>query len=189
MDNRKYFRLKDHVGLRVQFLNQIPKTDPYSEEFHIPESLSILNQIHSLDADLLEIQRSIPSQHQAIAACIASLNKKVDLVTQLNPNPIEGLKKAKVSLSEVGLAFSCATDIPVRQWCHLLIKLLPSNTHLACFAEVMHSSSEPLQKGQTDVQYKIGLEFKKLSTQSQKLIAKHIRQKQSIQLRAEKTPS
>lgn len=178
-NRREYFRVDDQVLLKIKLLgNHDNFSTPPADYFEESTSITLVEQLRIIDNEHNKLLRPIAEINRDLELYLKSINKKIDLIA----NSILDLHQPAVhqayidvSISEGGLAFNVTQHYATNSICALLICLQPENTCFAAYAEVLECAALP------GGDHRVALQFIKLNTADQQLLARHILQVQIAQ--------
>ncbi|MGM0953267.1 MAG: PilZ domain-containing protein [Pseudomonadota bacterium] len=110
-DRREFYRIDDHIGLEIRWLetDQATDTDPFIDS---PRE-SLKAEFRRLDQDVKSHLATLAERDRSLAGLIKSLNSKLDTLARIiafEQNPLQPEDWQDVTLSEGGLSFSSAPD-------------------------------------------------------------------------------
>lgn len=180
-DKRDYYRLPDSILVDYQFVSERETETTQAADFFTSDgTFHLLRDLYELQLESKELLRSIQQEQRALGRFLSNLDTRVELiaraVTQSSQEDPEAYD-SEVEISEGGVSFLAREHMTQGQ--HLALRLVfqPSYLGLACFGEVRHCQP-------SGHDYRIGVEFKHIDLQTQRIISRHIVSKQSEQRRA-----
>ncbi|MDX1696328.1 MAG: PilZ domain-containing protein, partial [Ketobacteraceae bacterium] len=155
--------------------------DPYGTQYNLPRQAILLSQLQAIDNESQTLLTQISDSNRAIGGYLRALDEKIDCIARhmISDYDDKTLYKERVDLSEGGLAFVSDTPYDTDSYIHLTMMLFPSYTTVASIGQVR--SCDEMDDNLR--QYRIGTEFIVLLEQDRKRLSKHIRRKQSLELR------
>jgi len=179
-DKRDYFRLSDACKVSYLVVSRSDTQSKLADRFFDPDpNFEILREIHDLTMDSKEILRGISDKNRQIGNYLHNLNKRVELLALgLNSTSDTRHDDADTQISEGGISF--ISPRMIKGGDHIALKLIfhPSLLGISCFALVKHC-----RLIEDSNEYRIGAEFLNLEPGSQRLLGRHIIQKQSEERR------
>lgn len=183
INRRDFFRLEDRIHL---IKNPIEKhlicEDPYSEKFGIPKEALLFSQLRALESDAQSLLPLINESNNAVATYLKTIDQKIDCITRYLIADSKGdniSKKENVSLSEGGISFIHHIPLELDSYIHLTMVLFPSYSSISTIGQVKGNS---MLDDRPKI-YRIGVEFNVLLENDRKQLSRHIRRKQSLELR------
>jgi len=179
-DNRNYFRLTDVCEISYLVVSKSDAHHKSADQFFDPDpNFEILREIHDLTTDSKEILKSITNKDRQVGSYLHNLNRRVELLARgLNATNNTSIDKADTQISEGGISFTSHTMIKGGDNIALKLIFHPSLLGISCFALVKHCRLIA-----DSHEYRIGAEFLNLEQSSQRLLGRHIIQKQSEERR------
>ncbi|MEX6503201.1 PilZ domain-containing protein [Pseudomonas zhanjiangensis] len=177
-DRREYYRIVDTIAL--DFTPLAGAEAQASDQLHDSSPLfNLLSDLHLMDFESQHLLRHISERDRTLANYLKVMNKRIDLLGQAVAQSLlrDIGTPRKVSLSEGGVSFSNAQEIPLGT--HLAIKmvLMPQALGLLLRAKVVHCQA------QAGPCFEIGTEFEALTDAQRQLLARHILQRQALERR------
>lgn len=182
IDRRAFFRLNDEIHLvRHPIEKHMLSEDPYGSQYNLPRQAILLSQLQAIDNESLPLLSQISESNRALGAFLRTVEEKIDCLARhvVADYDDKALYRENVDISEGGISYFSDTPIELDSFLHLTMMLFPSYTTVASIAQVK-SCEETEDVGK---RYRVGAEFSVLLEQDRKRLAKHIRRKQSIELR------
>lgn len=182
IDRRDFFRLNDEIHLvRHPIEKHMLSEDPYGTQYNLPRQAILLSRLQAIDNESQPLLSQISESNRAIGTYLRALEEKIDCLARhvVADYDEKALYRENVDISEGGISFISDTPIEADSFLHLTMMLFPSYTTVATIAQVKScGETEDVHK-----RYRIGAEFIVLLEQDRKRLTKHIRRKQSIELR------
>ena len=181
MDRRDFYRIEDRVHLiKTPIEKHLLSDDPYDEAYHIPRQALLVSQLQSIESESRELLRQVSDSNRALGSYLRFMDEKIDLIAKyLVSHDKQISQKESVNLSEGGISFYHASDLPLDSYLHVIMVLFPSYATIAAIGIV--KSCEKIEE-QPSI-YRIGVEFEVLLEQDRKQIVRHIRRLQSREIR------
>lgn len=180
-DKRDFYRLPDAILVEYRIVSERETVGRDARDFFTSgANFHLLKEIYELQLESKELLRAIQQENRQLARFLSNLDARVELIAQsvtASAGDDGPLQHCEAEISEGGLSFVCSEHLTKGQ--HLALRLLfqPSLLGLVCFCEVKHCQLY-------DQVYRIGVEFKHLDIQTQRIISRHIISKQSEARRA-----
>ncbi|VVN39676.1 PilZ domain-containing protein [Pseudomonas fluorescens] len=176
-DRREYYRIEDTIALEIR-----PLSAPEAAGQEVLQDASplfnLLSELHLSEFESQHLLRQISERDRAIAACLKSQNKRIDLLSQVVALTVLGHigEPQPVIISEGGIDFQYPT--PIATGAHLSVKLvlMPQALGLLLRARVTHCD----RKGEG---YDVGTEVEDLTDARRQLVARYLLQKQAQERR------
>ncbi|OUS06011.1 hypothetical protein A9Q81_04555 [Gammaproteobacteria bacterium 42_54_T18] len=183
INRRDFFRLEDRVHLIKRPIEKhLISEDPYNEKFCIPKEALLFSQLRALESDAQSLMPLIADTNNAVATYLKTIDQKIDCITRYLVSDSKGeniAKKENVSLSEGGISFVHHAPLELDSYIHITMVLFPSYSSISTIGQVKGSC---VLEGLPTI-YRIGVEFTVLLENDQKQLSRHIRRKQSLELR------
>lgn len=182
IDRRDFFRLNDDIHLvRYPLEKHMLSEDPYGTQFNLPRQAILISQLQAIDNESQAFFNQIQDSNRAIAGYLRAIDQKIECIAKhlVADFDDKALHKESVDLSEGGISFFNPEPLEADSFMHLTMMLFPSYTTIAAIGQVKtcDEPEDPLGK------FRIGMEFSVLLEQDRKRLSKHIRRKQSLELR------
>lgn len=178
LERRDYFRMEDQVHLTPTLLDAAQVSDnPYSDQYHLPRQVQLIGQLQAIDNESRDLLRQVGDYNRALSSYLKALEEKIELLANFVLNREQEVRKETVILSEGGIAFFSGIPYAPGAHLHLLIMLFPGYSTLATIGVVRTCEQLP------DQRYQIGVEFTVLLEQDRKLLARHLRRRESQAIR------
>ncbi len=180
-DKRDYFRLPDSILVEYQFVPDKEVAAGDARDFFTSSpNFHLLKDIYELQLESKELLRGLQQDNRQLGRFLTNLDARVELISQSlvsSTTQDYPLEDCDAEISEGGLSFLSKELIPTGQ--HLALRMLfqPSFLGLVCFGEVRHCQL-------TDNDYRIGVAFKHIDLQTQRISSRHIVARQSEARRA-----
>lgn len=179
-DKRDFYRLPDTILVEHEFVSEheADNADP-SDFFTSDPNFHLLREIYELQLESKELLRSIQQENRHLGRFLANLDQRVEILARgvIQHSTSGSLQDCQAEISEGGVSFICSEHIATGQNLILRLMFQPSMLGLTCFGLVKHCQL-------VEHDYRIGVEFKHLDVQTQRIISRHIIAKQSEQRRA-----
>ncbi|MEE2732742.1 PilZ domain-containing protein [Ketobacter sp.] len=181
MERRDFYRIEDRVHLiKTPIERHLLSDDPYSDIYHIPRQALLVSQLQSIDNESRELLRQVGDSNRALGSYLRYLEEKIDLIAKyLVSHDKQISQKESVNLSEGGISFYHANELPLDSYLHVIMVLFPSYATIASIGIV--KSCEKIEE-QPSI-YRVGVEFEVLLEPDRKQIVRHIRRLQSREIR------
>ena len=181
-DKRTFFRLSDPVEVDSVLVSKSDvATKNVYDFFESDSSFHIQRELHDLTLESKEILRSITQSDRQLGSFLNNLNKRIELLGKgLSPsrNSLSNQYDDVTQISEGGISF--ISQKMINEGDHLALKLIfhPTLLGILSFSVVKHCRllSESHE-------YRIGAEFINLSHHDQRLLGRHIIQRQAEERR------
>ncbi|MBW7470151.1 PilZ domain-containing protein [Marinobacter sp. F4218] len=111
-ERRDFFRIEDRIGLEIRRLPS--QASPEEGAFDGDHLESLKAEFRRLDQDIRTQLASLAERDRLLTGLIKSLNGKLDTLARImafEQNPLQPEDWREVTLSEGGLAFSCAPPL------------------------------------------------------------------------------
>ncbi len=172
-DRREYYRIEDLIALEITPLSD---TDAASGEVLQDASplFNLLSELHLSEFESQHLLRQISERDRTLSSYLKTLNKRVDLLSQIVAQTVLGKigELQSVKLSEGGIEFFHKQPLPVDAPLSLKLVLMPQALGLLLRARVVTCHAE-------DEGYVIDTEFVALNDTQRQLLARYILQKQA----------
>jgi hypothetical protein len=177
-EKRSFFRITDDLILDYR------QVDGYTADSEKPEnlfpdsaSLSLFAEFKRIDSESAQLLTAIGEDNRALADYLATLNRKIELLTQnvmADQHQNDSIKPTRVNISEGGIAFQ--TDKALYKGSHIALRLMfmPSFVGLSTFAKVIRCEE------QSQDQFHIAAKFHRLSSTHQQILSRQIMQQQIV---------
>lgn len=182
IDRRDFFRLEDEVHLvRHPIEKHMLSEDPYGSQFNLPKQAILIRQLQVIDNEASALLTQINDSNRALGGYLRAIDQKIECIAKhlVSDFDDKGLSKETVDLSEGGISFEDRKAYTEDSFIHITLMLFPSYVTIATIGQV--KSCEELEPPAN--KYRIGVEFIVLLEQDRKRLTKHIRRKQSLELR------
>lgn len=182
IDRRDFFRLEDEVHLVCHPIEKhMLSDDPYGTQYNLPKQAILISQLQAIDNDAQALLTQITDSNRAVGGYLKAIDHKIECIAKhlISDYDEQTLTKETVDLSEGGISFFHKSALEIDSYIHLTLMLFPSYTTIAAISQVKSSEESEATTGQ----YRIGTEFIALIEQDRKRLTKHIRRKQSLELR------
>ena len=176
-EKREYFRINDWVAIEfIAVEHSCISDDDLAFPLEVPREFSLLNQLHTIDAENNSLLHLIGEKDRTLAAYLKSANEKIDLLATAlvhSDQRLADMPHKTVTLSEGGFSFN--NPEPLESGIYLAIKmiLLPSGIGLLLYGQVVDS-----QRHSSDNHF-INIRFEGLSEINRQIIARHVLQYQA----------
>lgn len=183
INRRDFFRLDDRVHLIKRPIEKhLISDNPYNEKFDIPKEIMLFSQLRALESDAQSLLPLISDTNNAIATYLKTIDQKIDCISKyiIADSKGDGIsQKENVSLSEGGISFIHHQPLEKDSYIHLTMVLFPSYSSISTIGQVKSIS---LLDDRPCI-YRLGIEFLVLLENDRKQLSRHIRRKQSQDLR------
>lgn len=178
LERRDYFRMEDQVHLTRILLDETQVSDnPYSDQYNLPRQALLVGQLQAIDNESRDLLRQVGDYNRVLSGYLKGLEEKVELLANFVLNQDQVTQKETVILSEGGISFGNSTPYDTGAHLHLLIMLFPGYSSIATIGVVRTCEK------QQDGCYRIGVEFSVLLEPDRKLLARHMRRRESQAIR------
>lgn len=171
-EKREYFRISQDV------LFDFSQVDAFAAESQTPESefedeiaIGLLNELRRLDRDNAQTLRLLTEKNRLLGDYLRVLSSKIDLIarqTVMASAPLtRETPKARINLSEDGLAFTCDRALYKDSFIAVRLVFLPSYSPVVAFAKVLRCNH-------INDNYQIAARFYRLSPANQQELAKQV---------------
>lgn len=187
-ERRRYFRVMDHVGLRISCVSDSEVEDG---EVLLQTPAERLVKVNSAINKMLA---SLKKRDENLATLLGLLNHKMDLLVSEELQESDSLgtfSSQEVNISACGIAFPFPRELSKAQAMSLGIKLYPSEEIIHVLAMVVGCDrrdafaaelSEERKAELKEQPYWVRANFEDISTVEQELLAQHVIQKQALEL-------
>ncbi|BFM16362.1 hypothetical protein R50073_25450 [Maricurvus nonylphenolicus] len=175
-EKRSFFRITDDLILDYR------QVDGYTADSEKPEnlfpdsgSLSLFAEFKRIDSESAQLLTAIGEDNRALADYLATLNRKIELLTQnvmADQHQSDGIKPTRVNISEGGIAFQTDKALYKGSYIALRLMFMPSFVGLSTFARIIRCEE------QTQDQFHIAAKFHRLSSTHQQILSRQIMQQQ-----------
>jgi hypothetical protein len=181
MERRDFYRIEDRIHLiRTPIEKHLLSDDPYGEQYGIPRQALLISQLQSIDNESRDLLRQVGDANRALGSYLRAMDEKIDLIAKyVVSHDKEISQKESVNLSEGGISFYNSTGVQLDSYMHLIMVLFPNYTSIAAIGIV--KACEKIDDQPTI--YRIGVEFTVLQEPDRKQIVRHIRRRQSQEIR------
>ena len=181
MDRRDYYRIEDQVHLMQKPIEKhLISDNPYGEQYELPRQALLISQLQSIDNDSRDLLRQVGDHNRALGSYLRSMDEKIELIAKYLVSHDKTLsEKITVNLSEGGISFYSGVEAQLDTYVHLIIVLFPSYASIAAIGVVKACEKIDEQPSL----YRIGIEFAVLLEADRKQIVRHIRRRQSQDIR------
>jgi hypothetical protein len=183
-DRRRFFRIEDHVALRVR---EIPpgelETEVSRMQLGLPDRIGLASTFASTSQQMRHLLEKFRRDQPDLAGYLEELNGKLDLLIQLlavHENEMPDRPTHHVQLSASGIAYRTDEPPPMGATLELMLLLFPSFTCLRLFGTVVNSVPA---KGASEGATQVGVNFTHIRETDRELIIRHVVQRQSVLLR------
>lgn len=191
-ERRRYFRVMDRVGLRVNLVSDSEMPEGSSEKPVESPAQRLVRVNSAINKHLAGLKK----RDESLATLLGLLNHKMDLLVvdldrKSSDESIEEMhafKVCEVNLSACGIAFPCSRSLDKAQGLSLQIRLLPSQEVVSAVAMVVGCERRDAfaadlsdeEKSELKAQpYWVRANFEDISAVEQELLAQHVIQKQA----------
>lgn len=182
-NSRESFRIDHDVLLEYKIVEAYAAQHSTADiEFPSSQDVNLLVQLKRIDKVNQQALQLLSEKNRLLGDYLHSMSEKIDLIAQhiafnndhdshqtqeKNKNNREQHKKTRINLSEDGLSFSSNRALYQGNYLALHVTFLPSYTTITTFATIVRC--EPHHE-----QYKIAVQFYKLTEASRQEIAREI---------------
>ena len=172
-DRREYYRIDDVIALEIT-----PLSAPQAASTEVLQDASplfnLLSELHLSEFEAQHLLRQISERDRTISSYLKTLNKRVDLLSQVVAQTVLGKigELQPVKLSEGGIEFEHANAHSPGTHLSIKLVLMPQALGLLLRAKVTHCTPR-------NGQFEIGTEFEAITDAQRQLMARYILQKQS----------
>ena len=181
-DRRDFFRLEDEVHLvKLPIEKHMLSDDPYAPQFNLPKQAILISQLQAIDNDAQPLLTQISDSNRALGNYLRALDQKIECLAKHLVADFDEklLQKETVDLSEGGVSYYQEQPAELGNFIHLTLMLFPSYVTIATIGEIKSCEMED----DLNSRYRLGVEFTVLLEQDRKRLTRHIRRKQSLELR------
>ena len=183
-DRRRYFRIDDHVALRVRQIDPADLEAAVSRmQLGLPDRIGLASSFSSSSHNMRHTLEKFRREQPDLASYMEELNEKLDLLIQLlavHENDMPDQPTHHVQLSASGIAFDTRDAPPLGAILEMTLLLFPSFTCLRLFGTVVN---EQPASGHADSDTHVGVDFTHIRESDRELIIRHVVQRQSTLLR------
>ena len=175
-ERRRYFRIDDAVGFRLQALPK-GEIDARVAAFVAGDhAYSLRNDYNYAIEQHIGDRQRIEARMPELARYLAVLEKQIERITErLSEDADDDLVRQEVNLSAQGMVLSTPLEIRSDALVELTLKLLPSGLRLVIIARAV-------SVGRDGDDYRVALDFEHIHEADRELLIKHIHGKQMEQL-------
>ena len=184
-ERRRFFRINDTLGVAYRVLT--PEEVEASGENNGP--VNVFSLLANYDTVLNEQLAALKTKSPGLEAIFSSINKKINCLInhlEMESRLVERLahKIKEVNISACGIAFQAEGELAEGTDVSLDIVLQPSERHIFTFGKVV--GCEMVGRSKRDGYY-VRINFYGMSNSDQELLIQHIVQRQSTQLRSQRS--
>lgn len=181
IERRDFYRIEDRVHLiHTPIKKHLVSDDPYGEQFDIPRQALLISQLQAINNESRDLLRQVGDANRALGNYLRYVDDKIDLIAKYVVSHDKSLnQKATINLSEGGISFYSGNPVDTETYMHVILVLFPSYATIAAIGII--KSCEKIDD-QPSI-YRIGLEFNVLLEPDRKQIVRHIRRRQSQDIR------
>lgn len=181
MDRRDYYRIEDRVHLvQTPIERHLISDNPYGDQYNLPRQALLVSQLQSIDNDTKELLRQVGDQNRALGSYLRAQDEKIELIAKYLVDDDKTLSdRTTVNLSEGGISFYNGEAAELDSYVHMIMVLFPSYASIATIGTVKACEKVDDQPSI----YRIGIEFTVLLEADRKQIVRHIRRRQSLEIR------
>jgi c-di-GMP-binding flagellar brake protein YcgR len=180
-DRRRFFRIKDTVGLSYRILSDAEaqsQGDLNTRPTNVPKLLS------AHDKTIHRVLGQLKIQQPLVAELLEAFDEKINCVVrqlEIDSQLVEQIahKIQEVNISACGVAFNIDESIAIGKVLFVDLVLLPENIHIYTHGSVVMRSAVADGEG-----YYIRVNFSGMDTLDQELLIQYIVQRQAVQLRS-----
>lgn len=194
VERRRYFRVMDHVGLRVNLVTEGTLDGSSGRDLQTPAQ-RLVKVNSAINKHLFALKK----RDESLATLLGLLNHKMDLLAVnlenesplTNVDPEHSYRMCETNISACGMAFPYHVDLPKTQILSIHLKLFPSEEVVHAVAMVVgcerrDAFSADLTEAESAVlketPYWVRANFEDISVVEQELLAQHVIQKQTSAL-------
>lgn len=178
-DRRRFFRIKDTIGVNYHLLSDAEKS-VIEKEVNVDGAA--LHSLDRLNAQLLRVIDNIQTAYGDVALALQLMNEKIDRLFEKHDfaNPVADIvfDKQEVSLSANGIGFSCAEHFAKDDLLRIDILLDKSNLQITTIGQVVECESFDKPKNKSKSHY-VRLHFVQIKLHDQEIIAQYVINKQN----------
>ena len=175
-ERRKYFRIDDIVLLSYRVVPWSDVSSGQKQFSTLPiHKLTFKANLDRISRELQPLYNVIKSSSPGIAQYLASLDKKINLLTEylLEDNDAENVMKPyQINIGAGGFSFITDEYVAAGSMLELQMKLQPENMTIFSYARVM--SCQRQQDSPEQQSYKSAVEFEFMDDDVRDLIARHV---------------
>lgn len=181
IERRDFYRIEDRVHLMHKPIEKhLISDDPYGEQYDIPRQALLISQLQAIDNESRDLLRQVGDYNRPLGSYLRYLEDKIDLIAKYVVSHDKSLsQKVSVNLSEGGISFYNSGPVEIDSYMHLIMILFPNYVSIAALGVV--KTCEKIDD-QPSI-YRIGVEFTALLEPDRKQIVRHIRRRQSQEIR------
>lgn len=183
LERRVFFRIDDEIVLNYRVVTNDEFDN--NDGLHINESssLTLATELDKMKATSRIHLRHVEKENAEIARYFTHLENKIDLIARHVIMGADGLfteNTQSVSISGSGLAFTAKEKLNIGSYVELKFVLKPSLTCIRSYSKVV------LCQDQGNGEYKIAIEFSKLTEEDRDVLIRHVVKKQMNEIRDHK---
>jgi len=175
-DKRKYFRVDDIALLSYRVVSWSEVRSAQKQDSNLPiNKLTIKANLDRLSRELQPLHNIIKSSSPKIALYLATLDNKINLLSQylIEDDEAENdIKPQQVNIGAGGLSFVADKHVVTGAMLEIQMKLLPGNLAIFSYARVVSCTRLEASVEQQD--YKIAVEFEFMDDDVRDLITRHV---------------
>lgn len=188
-NRRSYFRIDDSVLLTYRQVAEEELLESLNNlEETLGESFILAATFANISRTTKPLNRQVRLEFPAIANYLKVLERKLDILARIMLSQQMGVEEEQtreINLSAGGLEFEASE--PLQMGSMLEIKLIVFPSHIGILAGGKVLRCESSNTDPAPAAYRIAVEFTHLRDSDQQLIIKHLLNKQSIQLRQQRS--
>ena len=172
-DRREYYRIDDVIALEISPLSA-PDADSGKVLQDASPLFNLLSELHLSEFESQHLLRQISERDRALSSYLKTLNKRVDLLSQIVAQTVLGKigELQPVKLSESGIEFHYPNAYPPGSHLSVKLVLMPQALGLLLRARVVECQAQ-------EDRYQFVTEFESLTETQRQLLARYILQKQA----------
>ena len=171
-ERRDFFRISQDVFFDFKVVDSFAAESDHPEnQFEDAVSLSLVNELKRLDKDSVQTLRLLTEKNRLLGDYLQVLSSKIDLIARhtlfTQENLSNNKRKARINLSEDGLAFMAERAIYKDSYIVVRLIFLPSYIPVASFAKVVRCDAK-------EDKYQVAAKFFRLSDTDRQELSKQI---------------
>ena len=175
-DKRKYFRVDDIAILSYRAVSWAEVRSAQKQDSGLPiHKLTFKANLERLSRELQPLYKIIKSSNSNIAMYLATLDKKIDLLSErlIGDDETENdIEPQQINIGAGGLSFISDKPLVAGAMLEIQMKLLPENLVIFSYARII--SCKSLEAGAEQQDYKIAVEFEFMDDDVRDLITRHV---------------
>jgi hypothetical protein len=187
-ERREYFRIDDEVALDYRLIDQ-GEADNLRERIRsrVVDRFTAASSFNTTSRQMSHIIHRVQNQSPELARCLQAIDQKLNMVAQLFVSEEMNLSTQvalEVNLSAGGVAFRAPDRMEVGSLLELRMVVFPSLVGILTVSRVIQC--EPVQDGNTDLPWQVGVAYEDLRETDRELLVRHIMSKETEQLRSQR---